>query len=223
MSKWWVGPVLTTCAAAAFIGAWVEFNQTGVVDAVEQRLGRWAPGSNLGCSKDAGSSKPYPESGPIELTAKEKGLSEGYAGFVASSAKDGAGAATLANQDDTPASALFIDEDGIPAAKAFARGGSWSTISLKAGAYDVWIQSGTDWRGDGFGACAKSLKAKGIVVIEPGKGSHVVLYGELAFVLANRMDPEVSKRLVEDEKRRFQSKQDGPQPPERPEREDRPI
>ena len=178
-----------------------------------------------GCRLDAGSSAPYPESGAVELSAPEASSRATESSFASSSAPKGAGSVSFTNEDSMPVSATLVDEDGKPAAKAFLRSGGAATLPMPAGAYDVMVESGQDWTGQGFGACAKRLKAKGIAVVDPGLSSHVVLYGDLAFVLANRMDPQVGKRLLEDEVRRRQQRGQGKEPAERasrPEREERP-
>lgn len=154
--------------------------------------------SARGCQTDAGTTVPFPASGPLALGRYEADLAKSTPSMSAPSDKPG-GFATVVNQDAQAASVLFMDEDGRPAGKVFARGSESAKISLKAGSYDAFFETGTDWRGEGFGACAGKAKVKGIVVVEPGMGSHLEVYGDMAFVLANRMRPEVAERVLADD------------------------
>jgi hypothetical protein len=158
-----------------------------------------------GCVADAGTTVPFPASGPLPLGRYESELAKATPSMRVASANPG-GFATVVNQDAQAASVLFMDEDGRPVAKAFARGSESARVSLPVGAYDAFYETGTDWRGEAFGACAGKAKVKGIVVVETGMGSHVEVYGDMAFVLSNRMRPEVAERVLADDMARKSSR-----------------
>jgi hypothetical protein len=203
--------VAWACVAAAIAGA-MAYGMYGISDGRDQGARRdpsallmWGalPIQRQPCDPSGGSRLPFPVTGPIELTANEKVLADQPAGL---NLPQGSGQVTVANEDDEPVALLFVGEDGRPRAKVFIRGSQVAKLSLPAGAYDALYESGNDWGAEGFGSCSRKGKVKGIVVSEPSKFSHVVLFGESMFVLANRIDLEVAQRLEADDLKRRQKR-----------------
>lgn len=216
--------VALALVAAALALGFVGAERSGLFDKVESKLDQ-AMGWSVpkGCLRDAGSTEPYPASGVLPLS-KEQEKERAVPRFASLSAKSGKGMVALSNEDEAPALALFIDEDGAPVARGFIRGGEVVKMALPAGAYDVMVHSGQDWNGRFFVGCARELKAKGIVVVEPEKASEVVMFADMAFVLSNRMDTEEASKMLDNDKKRRSGKLDSSldAEPKRPSREERP-
>ena len=153
------------------------------------------------CLNDHSSTKPYPESGTLELTPKEKSTLIAVKPVEILGAE---GAALLTNQDADPAKVIFTNEQGQVVSKVFIRAKSNTQLNLNPGSYDVWVESGLDWNGNSFIGCIKEIKAKGVMVIEPDKYSNVVLLGESAFILANRIDAKIAHLLFEEVKNKIE-------------------
>lgn len=222
--------VLGIALASAFVALGLVgiglAEQSGMFDQLEHGLDSLGSDSRRGCDPEAGSSVAYPATGSMRLTDKQEQEGRSSARLASLSAGSGMGVVGLSNEDDEPAAVTLHDEDGMPRARAFVRGGEMAKLDVPAGSYDVQVESGRDWRGDQFGACSRQAKAKGIAVVGPNQSSHVLMYSSWAFVLANRMDGNMAARVFDDQEKRSRAKKEQGatvrEAMSRPGREDRP-
>lgn len=159
----------------------------------EGRLVAPQDGEELCLAKvESGSTKPFPTSGPMELSLQEA------QSLKASQPMDMGGEQLaevwVSNKEERAATVLFLGEDGRPRAKAFLRPSSQVKMNLREGSYDVRFEAGTDWLGDHFGNCSGRGKVAGIVVAKPGLLSKVELSAAARFVVGNRLDLAVAQK-----------------------------
>lgn len=180
-------------------------------------------GDRRGCIATAGSSVPYPVSGPVVFSEREQADAKGALPMDLQGT--GVGSVAVSNEDDKPTTVVFLGEDGKPKGKMFVRPGETASMDLREGSYDALYDNGADWRGDAFGACSVKGKVKGIVVVAPGKASRIAMYGLAKFVVANRLDPLVAIAMDSGDKKRREAREADAESVarSRPERESRPL
>lgn len=171
---------------------WVTFMVLLVLATLAKELEAEARGFEARCVDPESSSVPYPSTGVLGLTAAE--AEEAKESFVVDRSGPGRGEVWVSNTDKKAAAKVsFLGEDGATRAKLFLRAGESSKVELAEGPYDAMFQAGRDWKGEAFGPCGESGKARGIVVVQAGAVSKVELGVSSRFVLANGIEPEAAR------------------------------